>query len=530
MLARRAFMALLTGVLAVSLAGCTDGAPDLDRTPRPTGSAEPEPEPDASLAVPHSFELGGQRIDLEVGPLVVGDGYATLPVVARAAEGGADAAAVTLDTNWGNPYGYTMVGPDAVRLVDPVARTVSTVAQDGDGRSVMTAQLVSLSAEPEVLCMVFAAPTSETADVLLPYAGYVSEVPMVSIDEAPELVSDGECALSELTDSAPADLVLPVVPLDTYVEELGGDVRIGTEDDAVTVVVSADVLFATDSADLGAQADVALQAAGAQIADYSAGTLNVVGHTDDVASDAYNMDLSVRRAQAVADRLGQLLDLGSFAVTVEGWGESQPAVVGTDEAARAANRRVELEFTPAAGADSPDEPTVTEPTGETPAADGPEATGTDGVTITDDRDKTFTVSLDEVRRIGPNLVGELTVERVGGEGVWGLGALFSAGAWGGRGELDSHTQWAATNVTLLVGSTRFYPLDYVRNDLGQRDPLADRYLSSYIEAGQPQTVTVVWPGVPGDTVTVDVPLVLHSSGGQIGGPPFRLTDVPVVEP
>lgn len=519
---------LVVGVL-LGLTGCTGGGEEPAPSEDPTTSVAPEPSSEPSSTVSRSFELGGQQVDLEVGPVVVGDGYATLPVVARAVEGGADAESVTLDTSWGNPYGYTVVGPNAVRLVDPVARTVSTVAQDGDGRSVVTSQLVFLSAEPEVLCMVFAAPTSETADVLLPYAGYVAEVPVVSIDEAPELVSDGECALSKLTDSVPADLVLPVIPLDTYVEELGGDVRTRTEDDAVRVAVSADVLFATDSAELGGQADVALSAVGAQLAGYTGGDLVVVGHTDDVASDAYNMDLSVRRAQAVADRLGQLVDLGPFAVTVEGRGESQPVVAGTDEAARAANRRVELEFTPAAEAASP-EATVTEPTGEMPAADGPEATGADGVRITYDRDRTFTVSVDEVRRIGPNLVGEFTVERVDGESVWGVDGLFSSGAQDGRGKFDAQLQVAATNVTLLVGSTRYYPLDYVRNDLGDRDPLSDRYLTSYIEEGQSQTVTVVWPDVPGDTVTVDSPAVIHSSGQQIGGPPFRLTDVPVVTP
>jgi hypothetical protein len=85
---------------------------------------------------------------------------------------------------------------------------------------------------------------------------------------------------------------------------------------------------------------------------------------------------------AVTDRLGQSVDLGSFTVRVEG----------------------------------PDQTTVVASTDNMPATDGPVAPGPDGVTITDRDGQTFTVSVDEVRRLGPNLVGELTVESVKGDG------------------------------------------------------------------------------------------------------------------
>ena len=508
-------------------AGCTigDGEPTPSR--EPTVSTAPEPEP--SLAVPVSFELGGQRVDLQVGPVVAGDGYATLPVTAVDADPERGAREVALGISWSNPYDGVHPGPAAVRLVDPTAGTVSTPAHGGDGRVVMSRGSLRVGVEPVVACAVFALPQGETTDVLLPYAGYVADVPVVPAGEVGELLTEVGCELSDLTESAPADLVLSEFPLDTYVEQLGGDVRTRSEDDAVTVAVSADVLFATDSAELGAAADEALTVAGGQIADFAAGQLVIVGHTDDVASHAYNDELSVRRAQAVADRLADLVDLSAYDVAVEGRGKREPVASGRSDEARAANRRVELEFTPSAGADAPDETTVAEPTGEMPPADGPEATGAEGVRITDHRDRTFLVSIDQVRRIGLNLVGELTVERVGGEGTWSVAGLFSSGAWDGRGEFDAKMHSSVTNVTLLVGTTRHYPLDYVRNERGSRDPLADRNLNTNIEEGQPQTVTVVWPNVPGDTVTVDVPPVIHSSGQQISGPPFRLTDVPVVD-
>jgi outer membrane protein OmpA-like peptidoglycan-associated protein len=70
-------------------------------------------------------------------------------------------------------------------------------------------------------------------------------------------------------------------------------------------------------------------------------TISVNGHTDDVGSDAYNLKLSERRAQAVRDYLVKA-GLSPDILSVEGHGKSLPLVKGTSDAARAKNRRVEL--------------------------------------------------------------------------------------------------------------------------------------------------------------------------------------------
>lgn len=70
-------------------------------------------------------------------------------------------------------------------------------------------------------------------------------------------------------------------------------------------------------------------------------TISVNGHTDDVGTDAYNKNLSERRAQAVRDYLVKA-GLPAQILTVQGYGKSLPLVRGTSEAARAKNRRVEL--------------------------------------------------------------------------------------------------------------------------------------------------------------------------------------------
>ena len=70
--------------------------------------------------------------------------------------------------------------------------------------------------------------------------------------------------------------------------------------------------------------------------------IEVVGHTDDVGDDAYNMDLSEQRAAAVTAHLITAGVDGSKIVAV-GAGESLPIATNTTEQGRAENRRVEIQ-------------------------------------------------------------------------------------------------------------------------------------------------------------------------------------------
>lgn len=69
-------------------------------------------------------------------------------------------------------------------------------------------------------------------------------------------------------------------------------------------------------------------------------SISVYGYTDDVGTQAYNLKLSKRRAQAVRDFL---LKAGIPKITTtQGFGKSNPRVHGDTPHARAANRRVEI--------------------------------------------------------------------------------------------------------------------------------------------------------------------------------------------
>lgn len=67
----------------------------------------------------------------------------------------------------------------------------------------------------------------------------------------------------------------------------------------------------------------------------------IVGHTDDIGTESSNLDLSEKRANAVAS---QLISAGVDIkrMKIQGWGESQPSVLNNTENNRSQNRRVEI--------------------------------------------------------------------------------------------------------------------------------------------------------------------------------------------
>jgi outer membrane protein OmpA-like peptidoglycan-associated protein len=70
--------------------------------------------------------------------------------------------------------------------------------------------------------------------------------------------------------------------------------------------------------------------------------LSIEGHTDAVASDRYNLELSGRRAAAVKEALVDTLGIAAPRLTTAGFGESRPQDRNDTVEGRARNRRVEL--------------------------------------------------------------------------------------------------------------------------------------------------------------------------------------------
>ncbi len=71
----------------------------------------------------------------------------------------------------------------------------------------------------------------------------------------------------------------------------------------------------------------------------------VVGHTDSVGSEQYNLELSLRRANAVADYL-IMRGVATERMGTEGRGETEPIASNDTVTGRAQNRRVEIFVVP----------------------------------------------------------------------------------------------------------------------------------------------------------------------------------------
>ena len=78
---------------------------------------------------------------------------------------------------------------------------------------------------------------------------------------------------------------------------------------------------------------------------YGKTTLTVVGHTDDVGSNAYNQSLSERRALSVAQYL-ESKRVDAMRLATAGKGETQPRSSNSTESGRQENRRVEIYVEP----------------------------------------------------------------------------------------------------------------------------------------------------------------------------------------
>ena len=118
--------------------------------------------------------------------------------------------------------------------------------------------------------------------------------------------------------------------------------RIG---DNITLNMPGNVTFATDSSDLSPAFFDVLNSVGKVMNEFESTVVEVAGHTDSTGSDAYNLQLSQRRAQSVATYLGAQGVNSQRLITV-GMGESRPVADNATAGGRAANRRVEITMVP----------------------------------------------------------------------------------------------------------------------------------------------------------------------------------------
>lgn len=122
-------------------------------------------------------------------------------------------------------------------------------------------------------------------------------------------------------------------------------VMITNTGESLIVTLPQDILFATDSTALRADLQADLGALARNLQDYPNSTVQVIGHTDNVGSATYNEDLSLRRANAVANVLISR-GVSTARITTIGLGENQPVATNLTAEGRAQNRRVEIVILP----------------------------------------------------------------------------------------------------------------------------------------------------------------------------------------
>lgn len=251
-------------------------------------------------------------------------------------------------------------GLTSVRVVDTTAGEVlSTLREPGDGALVgaLASPNTAFPQEPGTMHAAYAvvpelAEGTDEVAVSLGLGRSVVEVPVgeglwepAVSGEEPVVLGTGwpEVDLGAVAQAPEPELSR--YPLTSVSQDLDGTTTTLEEPEGVTVDVAADVLFAQDSADLAPEARAVLEDVGAQVRERAVGgSVSVVGHTDSQAGDAYNQELSQRRAEAAAQVLGPVVEGAGLELLVEGRGESEPVADNRSEEGRQANRRVSVTF------------------------------------------------------------------------------------------------------------------------------------------------------------------------------------------
>lgn len=132
--------------------------------------------------------------------------------------------------------------------------------------------------------------------------------------------------------------------LDEATAGTGVDVTQTPEGDGILVNLP-DVTFPVDSAVISPAMRAVLDDVAASMIRYPNSLIDVMGHTDSTGSDQYNLELSRRRAESVAN---YLVSRGVARSRIEtlGYGEQYPVGDNTTAAGREQNRRVEIRITP----------------------------------------------------------------------------------------------------------------------------------------------------------------------------------------
>ncbi len=132
--------------------------------------------------------------------------------------------------------------------------------------------------------------------------------------------------------------------MDKQAEEIERDLegaqveRVG---EGIKITFDSGILFDVNKVELRQEAKTNINKLAVILNKYPDTDVLIEGHTDSTGPEEYNLDLSRKRAQSVANHIAyQQVDATRF--TIMGYGESQPIASNDTQEGRQQNRRVEL--------------------------------------------------------------------------------------------------------------------------------------------------------------------------------------------
>jgi outer membrane protein OmpA-like peptidoglycan-associated protein len=148
---------------------------------------------------------------------------------------------------------------------------------------------------------------------------------------------------ARLIESQPIDIPLITKPVDTLKQGVPviWDTIVAEKKISDTLIIP-DVLFNFNKSTLNPKFIKELDAITGKLKDRQFSALEVTGHTDSIGTDAYNVDLSERRAGTIKDYLMKKLGLPAAMITTKGMGEKGPRATNATAEGRQMNRRVEI--------------------------------------------------------------------------------------------------------------------------------------------------------------------------------------------
>jgi outer membrane protein OmpA-like peptidoglycan-associated protein len=135
--------------------------------------------------------------------------------------------------------------------------------------------------------------------------------------------------------------------MDKQAEEIKNEIpgaKVERVEEGIKVEFNEKILFEFSKSDLSAAARANLDKLVQVLNKYPNTNIEVQGHTDSRGTDEYNMGLSERRANTVADYL-KSKGIANNRITTKGFGESAPGYTNDTPEGMAQNRRVEFLIT-----------------------------------------------------------------------------------------------------------------------------------------------------------------------------------------